>query len=81
MNTLNTAIYDTKDKADKRKDDMKKKILKKIPKLNSRVDEFLVKIENEKFLKIEDANVPELLTELKGLDEEFAEIAQKRKKI
>ena len=81
MINLNNAIYDTKDKADKRKDNMKKKILKKIPKLNSRVDEFQVKIENQKFLKIEDANIPEFLVELKDLELEFSEIAQKKKKI
>jgi len=60
---------------------MKKKILKKIPKLNSRVDEFLVKIENTKFLKIEDANVPAYIVELQDLEQEFSEIAQKRKNI
>jgi len=31
---LNNAIYDSKDKVDNRKDMIKKKIVKKIPKLN-----------------------------------------------
>jgi len=53
MGTLNEKIYDTKDKADKRKDQMKRNILKKIPKLNARVEDFLVKINDKKFLKID----------------------------
>ena len=53
MGTLNESIYETKDKADKRKEETKKNILKKIPKLNGRVEDFLVKINDKKFLKID----------------------------
>ena len=54
MNQLTQTIYETKDKADKRKDLMKKKINNKIPKLNDKVDRFSEIILNLKFLKIED---------------------------
>ena len=58
MGTLNNSIYETKDKADKRKDQMKKNILKKVPKLNARVDEFVTKIGDKKFLKIDPSFTP-----------------------
>lgn len=50
INTLNSAIYDTKDKADRRKDQIKRKVLKKVPKLRAVIDELAGAINHEKFL-------------------------------
>lgn len=46
ITTLNNAIYDTKEKADKRKDVIKRKIAKKIPKLNQKVAEVTAAVED-----------------------------------
>jgi dynein heavy chain len=81
MTALNHAIYDTKDKADKRKDQMKRKIHKKIPKLNARVAVFVDKVSDPKFLKMEKAEIEVIIAELDEIDREFNEIATKKKKI
>ena len=64
INTLNTAIYDTKDASDRRKEQMKSDIQKQIPKLNFAVQSLLEKVNNDKFLRIEGANVSDILCEL-----------------
>ncbi len=64
INTLNQAIIETKEKADKHRDGVKKKILGKIPKLNSIVEQVNQKISEDKFLRIENADCDKLVTEL-----------------
>jgi len=81
INTLNSAIYDTKDKSDRRKEQMKKKIGKKIPKLNGKLQTLLGKITDRKFLTLEGASVPAILEELQQLEVEMAEVVVKKKDI
>lgn len=81
INTLNQAIYDTKDKSDRRKEQMKKKILKKIPKLNSRLEALHSKITDRKFLLIEGANVSGLLEDLNELDLHMGEVVAKKNNV
>ena len=68
MSILNNAIYDTKDQAVKRRDLMKMKINKKVPKLNHKVSNLDILILKQKFLDIDpdatDEGVQEVLTEL-----------------
>ena len=52
MSILNNAIYDTKDQAVKRRDLMKMKINKKVPKLNDKVSNLYILILKQKFLDI-----------------------------
>ena len=58
MNVLNNAIFDTKEKSDRRKEEMKKKVLKKIPKLHMKMESFMSKIDNSKYVTIENADIP-----------------------
>lgn len=58
---LNNAIYDTKDKVDNRKDMIKKKIVKKIPKLNAKVEMICKEIFDDKYLKIDKSKMDENL--------------------
>jgi len=81
INTLNTAIYDTKDKADRRKDQIKKKVLKKVPKLNARISEIDNEIRQERYLMIEDVSVVEIQAELAELDGRMQLIIDKKKAI
>lgn len=53
MSILNNAIYDTKDQAVKRRDLMKIKINKKVPKLNDKVSNLDILILKQKFLDID----------------------------
>lgn len=52
-NTLTTAIYDTKDKTQSKKDHMKKITRNKIPIINENVEQFRKLVEDEEFLEIE----------------------------
>jgi hypothetical protein len=52
INTLNNAIYETKDKSDRRKEQMKKKVLKKIPKLNGRLEDIYARVTDRKFVML-----------------------------
>lgn len=52
-NTLTTAIYDTKDKTQSKKDHMKKITKNKIPIINENVEQFRKLVEDEEFLEIE----------------------------
>ena len=81
MSTLNNAIYETKDQADKRKDIIKRQILKEIPALNERVEEITEEIVHEDFLKIDAKSLEEILICLEDLETRFAEIAHKKKKV
>lgn len=81
INTLNNAIYDTKDKSDRRKEQMKKNIQKKIPKLNFRVQSLLDKVNNTKFLRIEGANVSDIMCELNTLEVDMNEVVVKKRDI
>ncbi len=58
---LNNAIYDTKDKVDNRKDMIKKKIFKKIPKLNAKVDQICKEIFDDKYLIFDKSKMEENL--------------------
>ena len=52
-NTLTTAIYDTKDKTQSKKDHMKKITKNKIPVIHENVEHFRRLVEDEEFLEIE----------------------------
>jgi ElaB/YqjD/DUF883 family membrane-anchored ribosome-binding protein len=81
INTLNSAIYDTKDKADRRKDQMKKKILKKIPKLHARIEALQEQIGRRRYLMVEGADVAAVLVELGELDTQMHAILDKKKAV
>jgi ElaB/YqjD/DUF883 family membrane-anchored ribosome-binding protein len=81
INALNNAIYDTKDKADRRKEQIKKKILKKIPKLNRRIEDIAEQIAQQKFLVIEGVQVSEVLGELRELETQMQAILDKKKAV
>ena len=50
---LDTEIAEDGENADKRKNDIKEKIMAKMPKLNESTQEFLNELDNEKYLDIE----------------------------
>lgn len=52
INNLNNRIYETKDTSDRRKEEMKKKVLKKIPKLNSRLEDIYARVTDSKFVML-----------------------------
>lgn len=81
MSTLNNAIYETKDTADKRKDVIKRQILKEIPALNERVDLITEEVLQEDFLKIDAKPLEEVLIALEDLEKRFGDIASKKKKV
>jgi len=81
INTLNQAIYDTKDKSDRRKEQMKKEILKKIPELNSRLEALHSKITDRKLLLIDGANVRSLLEDLNELDLQMGEVVTEKNNV
>ena len=81
INTLNTGIYDTKDASDRRKEQMKSDIQKQIPKLNFAVQSLLEKVNNDKFLRIEGANVSDILCELNTLEGDMGEVVVKKRNI
>jgi hypothetical protein len=81
MSTLNNAIYETKDQADKRKDVIKRQILKEIPALNERVEQITEEIVHEDFLKIDAKPLEEILIALEDLETRFADISHKKKKV
>jgi hypothetical protein len=72
MSILNNAIYDTKEKAVKRKDLMKLKILKKVPKLNQRVSNLDLLILQQNFLDMDpnadDESIAVIIEELRSLE-------------
>lgn len=81
MSTLNNAIYETKDTADKRKDIIKRQILKEIPALNERVELITEEILHENFLQIDVRPLEENLIALEDLETRFSDIAYKKKKV
>ena len=68
------------DSADKRKDQMKTKIINKLPKLKSSVVQFTDVIDQDRFLDIK-SNMYEILKEIDHLDRTCALIVEKSKKI
>lgn len=50
---LDTTIAEARESADKRKNDIKEKIMAKIPKINEQTLEFIAELENQKYLDIE----------------------------
>ena len=50
---LDTEIAEARENADKRKKDIKEKIMAKMPKPNESTQEFLNELDNEKYLDIE----------------------------
>jgi hypothetical protein len=78
-------MYDTKERSDKRKEEIKKKIKQEIPLLNQRVEEVDLKIMNSKFLDIDpekiEENVEEMLEELERVQKEFDDISDKKEKV
>ena len=69
INTLNTCIYETKDTADRRKEQIKKEVLKEVPELNSRVTAIAKDIAQDKFLLIEGSDFKAIQAELSVLEE------------
>jgi len=65
---MNNAIYDTKDKVDNRKDMIKKKIVKKIPKLNDKVEQISKEIFDNKYLIFEKSKMEENLESITNID-------------
>ena len=57
INLLTTTIYDTKDKTDKIKDDMKRVTRLKIPQLNEQVQQFQRDIQDRMFLDMPSAGI------------------------
>jgi hypothetical protein len=55
---------------------MKKDILRMIPALNTRAEEFSDAIQDEKYLLVEGVEADEVLQELQGLEGSFGEITQ-----
>lgn len=65
---MNNAIYDTKDKVDNRKDMIKKKIIKKIPKLNAKVEQISREIFDGKYLIFDKSKMEENLESIAHID-------------
>ena len=65
---MNNAIYDTKDNVDNRKDMIKKKIVKKIPKLNAKVEQISKEIFDNKYLIFEKSKMEENLESITNID-------------
>lgn len=65
---MNNAIYDTKDKVDNRKDMIKKKIIKKIPKLNAKVEQISKEILDGKYLVFDKSKMEENLESIANID-------------
>lgn len=59
--------------ADKRKEAMKEKITKKIPKLEKKVEQFKTTIMDEKFLNI-NSNIYEILNEIERIEIECEQL-------
>ena len=57
INLLTNTIYDTKDKTDKIKDDMKRVTKCKIPQLNEQVQQFQQDIQDRMFLDMPSAGI------------------------
>ena len=60
---------------------MKSDIQKQIPKLNFAVQSLLEKVNNDKFLRIEGANVSDILCELNTLEGDMGEVVVKKRNI
>jgi dynein heavy chain, axonemal len=81
INSLNSAIYDTKDKADRRKEQIKKEIAKKVPKLHQRIEAIAQEMGQSRFVMIEGANVAAVLAELGAMETRMQAILAKKKAI
>jgi hypothetical protein len=85
MNRLKQQMYDTKERSDKRKEEMKKKIAQEVPLLNQRVEALDLRINDERYLHVDpeevENNVIETLESLTGLQKEFDGIADMKRKI
>lgn len=81
MSALNNAIYETKDTADKRKDVIKRQILKEIPALNAQVEAITEEIMHEDFMRIDARPLEEVLIRLEDLEKRFADLQHKKKKV
>jgi dynein heavy chain len=81
INTLNSCIYETKDTADRRKEQIKKEVLKEVPELNMRIAEITKVLALEKYLLIEGANIKAIQAELSELEVRMRAIIDKKKAI
>ena len=52
ISTLSQAMYNAQETADRNRDSIKQRIVKKVPVINGKVKEFMEKIQDKKFLTI-----------------------------
>lgn len=85
MNKLKQIMYACKERSDKRKDEMKIKIKKEVPLLNQRVEAIDERINDPRYLEIDledlEANVTQMLENIKEVQAEFDDIREMKAKV